>query len=757
MLKLPRNLSSISNRALFIFGLLATLLIQAAVPFLTVPTFGPALWATGFSQSFINESIFSIYARNFGLPEAAPIAFGLAGVWPAGLLIKLGLHPAEAYTTMAALWSVLGFSSAYLIGRHFSLSPKISTLAAVTWGTMPIIWINSGYTMTSIAMALFPFYILSVLHLFNSKPSPGRPWSKTIKTASLYLLACLISVFMDGYTFIMFAVGSSIFAAVTFIQDKSARTWLLTRAIPIHIVSFGLCYYLYTIYIGKSDFPQSGIAYIRSNGIDLSFFLIPPRGVHWLMDSLGLSIQRSEHQFFGNSTTWRASFCAPIILGSIWAVWTLRLKKSHTLALALCMLFGLYMSLGPSLRINSKRPEIHRNSVAMPAEDAIMPTGSAFISQHLPGFKHMRVPNRWLILGLAGSWGLILLASSTEGRRTKITGICFLGAVTLLNLPNIPRKLKYDISQREQFHRIERDFIGDLSRGVLEGEKVAFLPWGNDFLVNYAAARLKIATYNIGGDKNLIMARKHWPLSMRQFQKERPRGDILMEEFPEGTANPNTLINIAYLLETEDADAVVLPYVDLLWAAHGWPAPLKLRNNITPILEALEGYESIKVSNYDYYSTIRLSPKSSKGATKEIVKKIGAPLVSLPIFTEGWYGYEHNKNSNWRWSSGNSELLILSYDTGPIEVEVSFSIQSISERELRITGPSEELLFHSDNLRETIHVKIPRLVLKPGVNSLTFNTSTPPPEHPSDSRKLAFRVIDFSTYEVERSPLNTSQ
>jgi len=755
----PNGSLSISTVGLFIAGLIFTLIVQAAVPFLTVPTMSGAIWTTGFSQSFINESIFSIYARNFGAPEAAPISFGLAGAWSAGILIKLGLHPVDAYTTMAALWISLGFFSAYRIARHFSLSPNVSILGAVAWGSMPILWINSGYTMASIGMALFPLYVLSALHLFTTKISLGSPTpnSRTIKAVSLYLPTCLIAVFMDGYTFIMFAVGSSILAATTFIQKKSERKWLLARAIPIHIACFGFCYYLYTAHIGKHDFPEGGIENFRSNGIDLSFLFIPTRGVHWIMDKFGLSIHRSENHFFGDSVTWRASFCAPFILGSAWAVWRLGIRKRYMSSLLLCMLFGLYMSLGPSLKINSKRSEIHRDRGGMPAEYAIMPTGSALVSKHFPGFKNMRVPNRWLILGLMGSWGLILLALSTEGRRNKIIGICFLGTATLLNIPNIPRKLKYDISLREQFHRIDRDFIGDLSRGVVEGEKVAFLPWGNDFLVNYAAARLKIVTYNIGGDKNLSMAREHWPILMRQFKQERPRGDILMEEFPERSANPNTLINIAYLLETGETDVIVLPYVDMLWAAHSWPAPLKLKNSIMPIIESAKEHDFIHVSDYNYYSTIRLTPQAKKGATKSILKKIGAPLVSPPIFSSEWYGLEKSEGNNWRWSSGNAEVLFLNYDITPIETELSFSILSLNERDISVTGPNEELLFDSENLQETVQVKIPSLRLKPGINSLTFNTSTPPPELPYDSRALAFRVINLSASEVEPLPLDTTQ
>ncbi len=596
------------------------LFINGAVPFLALPTLGQAVWTTGFSLSFIQNSTISIQASNFGYPHPASIAFGLAGAYPAGILIAIGLHPSDAYTVMIALWLTLAFWGAWRLGRFLGLSASLSALGALLWTSTPIIWAHAGYSMLSLGIALLPLYFSTVVIFLVNTVTMGRA---NLKLVIGYLLVPIVAVFMDGYSFMFFAVGSSIFAAYIFIQHKEMRTYLTKYVLPIHILAFSLAYGLYALYIGKADYSPAPMDFFRGWGLDLSFIAIPTKGMLWLWDLLRLSVARSDAQFFGDASVWVTTFSLPLILLGAVAWWSTRKSSRLATGFLILALFGFYMALGPSLKVDSTKPESmqiampHQMSVLMPTDLAIAPTGNAVLSKYVPGFNNMRAAYRWSALGMFGFWALVLLLlarkQSSSARFVIIGLIVFL---ILNNLPNLTGQWQAAKNNRIMFLALDHDLVKPLSQDLKPGETVAFLPYGNDFLVNYLAPKLGIRTFNVGGDKNLAEARTHWPVIMQQFKMDQ--------------VDPGFSGRVAQLLATGEANAVVLPYIDMLWAAHAWPYPDKYQAELKPAEKELEASKLFEVVHRQRYAVVRLKPAYAAQADSSVLLNILATDMPSP-------------------------------------------------------------------------------------------------------------------------------
>ncbi|MGZ8225179.1 MAG: hypothetical protein ACXWT3_00910 [Methylococcaceae bacterium] len=567
------------------------LFLHGAVPFMAMPTLPQALWSTGFSQSFMNDSLFSIHATNFGIPKPAAISFGLAGAWPTALFMFIGLHASDAYSAMCAFWLSIAFFAAYRIALLLGLRAALAIGAAVLWMSMPVIGQHAVYSMLSLGIGLLSFYFLAPMRLFLQKTETRKGG---IVTGAFYLFVCVLSVFMDSYSFMMFAVGSSILGVYIFSHFTDLRRQLLLFALPVHILGFGVAYLLYSVYIGKPQFESSPMDFFRGWGADLIFFVRPTQGIHWLPDILGWSAPRSSLEFSGDASVWITTFSIPIIVLGLYGWWRTQSSVKIAGGFLLVALFGFYMSLGPSLKVNSIKPTGLQIGDLMPAKLAFMPTGSALLSKHLPGFNNMRASYRWIGLGVFGLWCLtIMLFSLMKDRRGSVE--ILLGVLIFLNLPHLDRKWRENMHSRNMFYEIDRDLLADMKTKLHPGEKVAFLPFRNDFLINYLAANLDVLSYNIGGDKNLADARTSWPRTVRQF---------VMGQVDAGFTD-----RIFQLFAAHEADVVVLPYIDMLWAAHAWPAKTLFKEDMKLTARELQASGLVDIEERELFAVFRVKPQ----------------------------------------------------------------------------------------------------------------------------------------------------
>ena len=587
----------------------AMLFMHGAVPFLAAPTLGQAVWSTGFSQSFLNDSLFSLYAANFGAPRPAPIAFGLSGAWPAAVFMAAGLHPVDAYSAMAALWLSVAFVSAYKLGRSLGVARAFALLGAVLWLSLPIIWAHASYSMLSLGIALLPFYFLCALSLIQGEPRFSR--------AAAYVAACIVSVFMDGYTFVMFAAGASLLALWLLVDTPAHRRHLARWVLPVHAGALAAACALYLAYLGNFRYEEAPLDSFRAWGLDLAFVAVPTQGVHWIADALGLSVARSEEWLFGDASVWRTTFAAPLLVAALYAGW--RMRRSDRLAGVLLVILAgsFYLALGPSLKVHSTKPPGEALGQTMPARYAVAATGSAWLSSSIPGLRRMRAAYRWLALSLLSAWLLLVLLLRAREGRAASAAAAIAGAVALINLPDIPRKWQEDVANREMFLRMEAELVDEMRELLRPGERVAFVPYRNDMLANYVAARLRLVAYNIGGDKNLDEARRHWPPTMREF-----RMGVADEGFPG---------HVIMLLARREADAVVLPYIDLLWGAHQWPAPAQFRQPLQPAVRTLKESGFVVLEERSRYAVLRLDADSQRVPAEDLERVVFGRFCMPPL------------------------------------------------------------------------------------------------------------------------------
>lgn len=649
------------KRIIFAVALLVGILAyQGAVPFVAVPTLGQALWLGGFAESLAREGLFSTHSIFIGYPSGAPLAFGLAGAWPMALLIRTGMDMANAYSLVCALWLALAYWGAIGLARLYVRSISLAASAAALWLCLPIIWGHAGYSMLSMAMALLPSYFLVGYRLFTTH---GLGRFARLTRGLLFVMTTLLSVFMDGYTFVMFFAGMAVLGVAFLLRQPAARRELLVFAAPVCLLGFGLAYEAYTHYVGSSHFTPSPLAFFRGWGLDLSFALVPTHGVSALADALGWSVNRSNELYYGDKSVWATPYSLPILLAGLLGYCSARRREWLASALLVVALLGFYLALGPSLKIDSVKPLLVQQQ-APGALSALMPaglapaTGNAWVWEYLPGFKVMRATYRWAALAILALWWLSVMGLAAVERRSLRWAGAGVLVLFVLYWPAAGENWQRAVINRQMFDAIERDVTQPLAKAFSHNELVAFVPYTNDFMVNHLASFGGYRTYNIGGDKNLAMAQKHWPAAMLDYFDGA------------GGVRPDQVLK--FLLDNH-ADAIVIPYFNTLRGAEVWPCPesspailtaedrrLSLLDNfkcpaqfrqvLAGTVSLLQGNPLLSITQTPYFAIVQLKARSSEQTTRVSLEQLAAtpyPIAfgsGLPnaafLLLSGWYTLE---------------------------------------------------------------------------------------------------------------------
>ncbi len=566
-----------------------------AVPWLTVPTLGQSLWASGFAQSYANADHLSVYARDIGFPHPAPIAFGLPATFLQGLFIRwLGIAAIDAYTLTIVCWLALALWGAMALARSLGAPPVLAIAAGLLWLSLPMIWQHVAYSMLSLGFALLPLYLHAARKLFEARSR--IEWAAT---ALAFWMACVVSLFMDGYTFMMFAVACAVFWLGSAVAADIPRRRLLAFVAPAMAAGFALAYGLYMAYIGGEDYATAPLDFFRGWGVDVVMLLQPTRGKHALWDWLGLSTARSPAMYWGDGSVWMTTFMAPLLVAGL-AGWLFARQRTDAWILLALAIVGTYLSLGPSLKVNVTKEAfgVPETVQTMPAQYALGPTGSAALSMHVPGFSQMRASYRWIALGEAGLWGLAVLWL-VRLRTRPVLAFTLAGVLLAAFVPHVPRVLRDGVANRRKADAIAATFVPVLREVAGAHGRLFFAPFANNFLASYVVPLAGLASYNIGGDKNVAIASTRWSRPMRELSP----GRLGTDAFP---------ANIRHVLLAGEVDAVVLPWYDPVLASMIWPVDprtvARLRAQRLPVARAAAQPPCFQMREFPLFATVSLSP-----------------------------------------------------------------------------------------------------------------------------------------------------
>ncbi|MCC4633021.1 hypothetical protein [Xanthomonas dyei] len=590
----PENKKNLLSRLIFFLTALALVISVAAlhnaVPGFTLPTFGQALWTTGFATSYANQDLPGIFAHDIGIPGRAAIRFGLSGAWPTAVLIKLGFPPEAAYSAMIACWLSIAFVGCYRICVLLGNSRWPSLAAALAWITMPVIWAHSGYSMLGLGIALLPTYMMSAISLIYAKGRPQRS-----PAFLLHLLVSIVAAFMDGYTFVMFGLAAAAIT-LTFAFNQIRASRLSTAIYPplAHALALGLAYLLYRAFIGNSVVAPAPTEFFRAWGMDLSYAVIPTSGLQWLPDLLRFNESRTLSSQFGDASVWESTFCLPLLLACILAI---AFKKDRYSPLLITLVavatFGFYMALGPSVKLHSAN--FHNEaSTMMSAERAVISTGNRILSENLPGFREMRASYRWIALCMCCCWMIIvLLIPKWSACKQRHLALMVWGLIVAFNLPHPKAHFQKGRAYLAAFQDMKQRLQVPLSKDINRGEIVVFLPYRNDFLATYLAPTLGFKTYNIGGDKNLVTAKLTWPNPIKHLDM--------------GQADVVTAKAALEMLFSRKASSVVIPYFDELFEAQAWPPAHLDQQHTSELVRELEQSGLVSIEKRELYVIARLN------------------------------------------------------------------------------------------------------------------------------------------------------
>jgi hypothetical protein len=600
---------------LILFPCLALIfLIYGSIPYFSLGHLGIVEWQAGFAQSLAIGD-FLAYPSHMGYPAGAPIVFGASFAYLQAILIKLfGLNPIDSYGFVSIIFLSMAFYGAAKLTQRLGAGHALSYIFATAYLSSPFILLHNSYAALAYGMALLPAYALIASLSFERVLNSETSTLQKLAYGLSFALVVIFALFLEGYTYVMFAMLSMAFILPAYLAAKdigSHKYKKLFHAGLLYVASFGFAYLLMKLYIpALEELRLQSADVFRSMGLDLYFVLNPASDVFLLAKAIGYTVKYDALIHYGDASLAAASYLGISIITVTCGLLYSSISAPQRIIISVLLVASFFLSLGPSLKYDSRRLDINQavrpdSAYSMPKEAAVFSFGIDHLYETVPGIKNMRATYRWHALTFFFIWFL----SVSFFIRLRLEGNSrwsfFLIAVFIFDrFPDV--SLLVDNSRKFYTYvtTMTHDVIEGMAKYIQPGEIVYFWPSGNDFFVSYAAPLLKVRAYNVGGDKNMDIARASWPLELHNIENDECPTHILHNLFNSGKL-----------------DVVVAPKFDMMWdVTRPWPLDENIvRKHEQAFMESSLNNQEFEIIDERYFYIIRNNPKYEIKPSESIV------------------------------------------------------------------------------------------------------------------------------------------
>lgn len=538
--------------------------IYGLIPGLYVNNFSAMTMMAANTQCVINDGIFSIsYCSNFGFPIGYPFLEGLPFIYLSAITAKLfNLSPYIANVLTGILFIEVALISVYLLLIKLGSKKFIAIMMGFLFLSLPIIYKQSGYLYLMYGFALIPLYILLEAFLIRNFANNQRKTTLMIfSTLAIYTAIRSLSIFMDGYSFVMSGTISGLIVCFFILKSIKKDSITYLRIPAIIIIGNISAILLYQFYVpGNANYPIMPIDFFRAAGIDVVGFLLPSEA-YLLADKLDIAKNWEGLKFYGDGSNISMYYIGFILLVTYLFYLFTKVKKTNFIhkVIIIAGILAFIISLGPSIKINDTR-EVE-NKINITFSDYLMPPEAATINMHtdqlfvkIPGINNMRAVHRWYIIFILSVIVTSSLFLTDISKKQKILSYLILGLIIVELFPNIGTLNGKYTNNYHALKNFDKDVIETMQKYIGEDEKIFFISKENDFLANYISAKLNTKSYNAGGDKNFGITSKFWPNTIKNMRN---------------TGEQN--LNVYAAIKEGGVDKIILPHFNLRWNSYSWP------------------------------------------------------------------------------------------------------------------------------------------------------------------------------------------